>query len=155
MPPPPGLSLSEASMKVARILQGKSGDIASVTPGCTIPDVVDLLCERDVGAVIVLDPDGDMAGIVSERDIVRALDVHGADLSGLTAADLMTSDVRHCRPEHDIDDVMRQMSDGRFRHLPVLADGCLSGVISIGDAVRARIDELEREREALQHYIAG
>ena len=142
-------------MKVARILQRKSGDIASVDPGRSIPEVVGMLCARDVGAVLVLDDNGRMAGILSERDIVRALDIHGPDLSGLTAGDLMTSEVTHCDPGHDIDDIMRTMTEGRFRHLPVLEDERLVGVISIGDAVRARIEELEREREALQHYIAG
>ena len=142
-------------MKVARILQRKSGEIASVDPGRTIPDVVSTLCERDIGAVIVLDQGGRMAGILSERDIVRALDIHGPDLSGLTAGDLMTTEVSHCEPGQDINDVMRSMTEGRFRHMPVLDDDRLVGVISIGDAVRARIEELEREREALQHYIAG
>lgn len=142
-------------MKISRILQRKSGEIASVAPDRSIPEVVAILCERDIGAVIVLDEAQQMAGIVSERDIVRALDEHGPDLSGLTAADLMTREVKHCAPEEDINHVMRVMTDGRFRHLPILDDGRLVGIISIGDAVRARIEELEREREALQHYIAG
>lgn len=142
-------------MKVAKILQRKGGDVASVDPQRAIPEVVSLLCERDIGAVIVVDRHGQMAGIVSERDIVRALDNHGPDLSGLTAGDLMTREVSHCDAEQDINDVMRGMTEGRFRHMPVLDDGRLIGVISIGDAVSARMEELEREREALQHYIAG
>ncbi len=142
-------------MKVSRILQRKSGDIASVDPERSIPDVVAMLCQRDIGAVLVLDAEGQMVGIVSERDIVRALDEHGPDLSGLRASDLMTREVTHCDPGHDINDIMRHMTEGRFRHMPVLDDGRLVGVISIGDAVRARIEELEREREALQNYIAG
>ena len=142
-------------MKIARILQHKSGEIASVKPDRPIPDVVAVLCEHDIGAVLVLDDSGQMVGILSERDIVRALDEHGPDLSGVTAADLMTRNVKHCSPDQDINYVMREMSDGRFRHLPILDDGRLVGIISIGDAVRARIEELEREREALQHYIAG
>lgn len=142
-------------MKISRILQRKAGEIASVEPGRSIPEVVAVLCERDIGAVIVIDEAGQMAGIVSERDIVRALDEHGPDLSGLTAADLMTREITHCAPDQDINHVMREMTEGRFRHMPILDDGRLVGIISIGDAVRARIEELEREREALQHYIAG
>lgn len=142
-------------MKISRILQRKSGELASVEPGRSIPEVVGVLCQRDIGAVIVIDENDHMAGILSERDIVRALDVHGPDLSGLSAADLMTREVTHCRPDQDINHVMREMSDGRFRHMPILDDGRLVGIISIGDAVRARIEELEQEREALQHYISG
>lgn len=142
-------------MKISRILQRKAGEIASVDPGRSIPDVVAVLCQRDIGAVLVLDDAQQIAGIVSERDIARALDEHGPDLSGLTAADLMTREVKHCAPDQDINHVMREMTDGRFRHMPILDDGRLVGIISIGDVVRARIEELEREREALQHYIAG
>jgi|AntRauTorcE11898_2_1112593.scaffolds.fasta_scaffold00896_2 CBS domain-containing protein len=142
-------------MRISRILQRKSGDIASVEPERPILDVVAILCQRDIGAVLVLDSAQQMVGIVSERDIVRALDEHGPDLSGVTAADLMTRDVKHGAPDQDINHVMREMTEGRFRHLPILDDGRLIGIISIGDAVRARIEELEREREALQHYIAG
>ena len=142
-------------MKVARILQGKSGEIASVEPGRSIPDVVSMLCKYDIGAVVVTDQDGAMVGILSERDIVRALDIHGPDLSGVTAGDLMTTKVSHCEPNQDTNDVMRMMTDGRFRHMPVMEDDRLVGVVSIGDAVRSRIQELEHEREALQHYISG
>lgn len=142
-------------MKVSRILQSKTADVATVGRDRPILEVVALLRQRDIGAVIVSEPDGTIAGILSERDIVRALAERSPDLSPLRAADLMTADVTYCEPRNDINEVMKLMTDGRFRHMPVLEEGRLVGVVSIGDAVRARIDELERETEALQHYIAG
>jgi CBS domain-containing protein len=141
-------------MKVAQILQAKSSEMATVQRDRPIAEVVALLRAQDIGAVIVVEADGTLAGILSERDIVRALD-KAPDLATLCAADLMTAEVAHCEPHHDINEVMKSMTTGRFRHMPVMDNGRLAGLVSIGDAVRARIDELEREREALQHYIAG
>ena len=142
-------------MKVSRILQGKNDEVVTVERERPILEVVELLRQRDIGAVIVTEASGAVTGILSERDIVRALAERGPDLASLRAADLMTTDVTHCEPRNDINEVMKLMTDGRFRHLPVLEEGRLVGVVSIGDAVRARIDELERETQALQNYIAG
>ncbi len=142
-------------MKVSRILQNKGGDVATVTPETPILEVVAEMRSRGIGAMVVTDPDGGIAGILSERDIVQSLADHGEGLAQLSARDLMTSEVSVCDSNHDVNDVMRQMSGGRFRHVPVVEQGKVSGVISIGDVVRARIDELERETEALQHYISG
>ena len=143
-------------MKVSKILQGKNAEVATVERERPILEVVELLRQRDIGAVIVIEPDGSVAGILSERDIVRAMAERGpTDLVPLQAADLMTTEVTHCEPRHDINQIMKLMTEGRFRHMPVLEEGQLVGVVSIGDAVRARIDELERETQALQNYIAG
>lgn len=142
-------------MKLSRILQHKGGDVATVPPERPILDVVGELRRRRIGAVVVVDPDGAMVGILSERDIVHALAATGPDLASLTAQDLMTREVQTCTPDHDVNYVMRQMTDGAFRHVPVMEDGRLSGIISIGDVVRARIDELENERAELQRYISG
>lgn len=142
-------------MKVSRILQAKGGEVATVSPDRPVLEVVAELRARRIGAVVVLDDDGGIAGILSERDVVHALADHGPDLARLTARDLMTTEVTVCDPGHDVPHVMRQMSGGRFRHVPVIDDGRLVGIISIGDVVRARIEELERETEALQHYITG
>lgn len=142
-------------MKVSRILQAKGSEVATVAPDRPVLEVVAELRERRIGALVVVEPDGRIVGIVSERDVVHALADHGPALEGLTARDLMTADVTICEPGHDVHYVMRQMSGGRFRHVPVVVDDRLAGIISIGDVVRARIDELERETEALQHYITG
>lgn len=142
-------------MKVSRILHFKGGEVITVSPDRPILEVVTLLKERGIGAVVVVGDDGMIAGILSERDIVHALADQATDLARLRAADLMTTQVSICESDHPVNDVMRQMTEGRFRHVPVVDDGRLAGIISIGDVVRARIEELEREREALQHYIAG
>ncbi len=142
-------------MKLSRILHRKGSDVATIAPERPILEVVTELRQRRIGAVVVTDKDGAMVGILSERDVVHALADRGPDLSQLTAADLMTAEVQTCTPDHDVNFVMRQMTDGGFRHVPVLQDGKLAGVISIGDVVRARIDELENERAELQRYIAG
>lgn len=142
-------------MKVSRILQHKGGDVATVTPETPVVDVVAQLREHRIGAMVVVEPDGSICGIISERDIVRALAEHGADLLQLKTSDLMTHDVSVCSTDVDIDHIMRQMTEGSFRHVPVVEDGRLIGIVSIGDVVKARIRELEQEKSALQHYIAG
>ncbi len=142
-------------MKVSRILQHKGSEVATVRPETPVIDVVAQLRERRIGAMVVVDPDGSICGIISERDIVRALAEHGPDLATLKTSDLMTADVSVCNSDVGIDDIMRQMTDGGFRHVPVVEDGTLAGIVSIGDVVKARIRELEQEKSALQHYIAG
>lgn len=142
-------------MKVSRILQFKGNEVATVEPETPITEVVSSLRERKIGAMVVVEPDGSICGIISERDIVRALAEHGSDLARLKTADLMTAGVSVCEKNTDIDDIMRQMTEGNFRHVPVVDNGQLSGIVSIGDVVKARIRELEQEKSALQHYIAG
>lgn len=142
-------------MKVSRILHYKDDELATVSPERPILEVVTILKQRGIGAVVVIGDDGSIAGILSERDIVHALVDQGTDLERLRAADLMTTQVSICGPDHHVNDLMKQMTAGHFRHVPVVDDGRLTGIISIGDVVRARIEELERETEALQHYIAG
>lgn len=142
-------------MKVSRILQAKGNDVVAVSPQRPVLEVVAELKARRIGAVLVLDDDERIAGILSERDVVHALADEGPDLERLRAADLMTTEVTVCEPHFDVNEVMRQMTAGRFRHVPVVQDGRVAGIISIGDVVRARIQELEQETEALQHYIAG
>lgn len=142
-------------MKVARILQHKGTEVSTVEPQTPVLEVVARLREHHIGAMVVLEPDGRICGIISERDIVLALAEHGAELERFKTADLMTSGVSVCSSETGIDDIMRQMTDGGFRHLPVVENDRLAGIVSIGDVVKARIDELEREKSDLQHYIAG
>lgn len=142
-------------MKLAQILRHKGSEVATVRPERPILEVVAELRQRGIGAVVVTDDAERMVGIVSERDIVHALADKGADLTKLTVADLMTSNVQTCTPDHDVNFVMQKMTEGRFRHIPVLENGWLTGIISIGDVVRARMDELENERAQLQRYISG
>jgi CBS domain-containing protein len=142
-------------MKIASILHTKGGDVTTVSADRPILEIVAELRQRGIGAVVIIGADGSVGGILSERDIVHALADHGEGLSDVTVGDLMTPAVTVCSPDDHVDDVMRQMSGGRFRHVPVVDNGKLAGIISIGDVVRARIDELERETEALQQYISG
>lgn len=142
-------------MKVSRILRSKQGDTVTVSPDMPVLEAAAELARHRIGAVIVLDADGSLAGIISERDIARALPERGPDLSRLKVADLMTREVTVCNPDHDVHHVMKQMTEGAFRHVPVVDGDRLAGIISIGDVVRARIDELEHEAADLQRYIVG
>lgn len=142
-------------MKVKDILQMKGSDVSTVSKDRPIMDVVAQLTDQKIGAVVVIDSPGKVIGIVSERDIVRAMGQHGLDIARLTAADLMTSEVKTCSPDESIDAVMTTMTHGRFRHMPVIEKGALAGLVSIGDAVKGRIQDLEHEREALKSYIAS
>jgi CBS domain-containing protein len=141
-------------MKVQSILKSKGGDVVTVAPDAAILDIADTLKQKGIGAVVVLGPGDAVAGILSERDIVRGLAEHGAKLSGKRASDLMTREVKTCTPDHSVDDLMKIMTEGRFRHVPVVDRGRLAGVISIGDVVKNRLDELEAETGALRSYIA-
>ena len=142
-------------MKVAQLLKGRSDSVATVSAETPIPAVVAMLKSRKIGAVVVVDGDGDIAGILSERDIVGGLADQGAQVLDGVARDLMTVSVKTCRPGHDVTWIMRTMTEGRFRHIPVMDNGKMVGIVSIGDAVKARIQELEQEAQALQNFIVG
>ncbi len=142
-------------MLISEILKRKGDDVATTTPDSTIRSVVATLAELKVGALVV-SADGDtIDGIISERDLVRGLAADDVGLMQRTAADLMTADVVCCSPTSSIDELMGQMTQGRFRHVPVREDGSLVGIVSIGDIVNARLDELETERQHLTDYISG
>nr|BFE36579.1 CBS domain-containing protein [Actinomadura rugatobispora] len=127
--------------------------MATVRPDATVRDLLAALAEHNIGAVVV-SPDGaTIAGIASERDVVRRLHEHGADLLGRPVSTIMTAQVRTCEPGADVDDLRRTMTEHRIRHLPVVEDGRLAGIVSIGDVVKSAIDELESEREYLVDYI--
>ncbi len=145
----------ETAMQVSAILKEKGREVVTADPDTPIAEIVATLKDRGIGAVIVAG-DGDIpAGILSERDIVRAMPKHGAKLMTMRASDLMTREVVTCTQEHTVDEVMKIMTEGRFRHLPVIEGGKLVGVISIGDAVKHRLGELEAEAGALRSYIAS
>jgi CBS domain-containing protein len=142
-------------MLIAQILAGKGRDVISTRPEATIDEVAHLLNDKRIGAVVVLDAGRQLCGIISERDLARGLARHGAALLRMQVADLMTRDVVTCAPEDDLQTLMQRMTEGRFRHLPVVKDGSLSGIISIGDVVKHRLQELEVETHMLQDYIHG
>ena len=142
-------------MTVAVILKTKGSDVVSVAPGDTLASVVDTLAKRRIGAVLVLEPSGMVAGMLSERDVVRALSQHGADALGMSVKSFMTAEVVHASPAESIEMVMEKMTIGRFRHLPILDHGRVAGIISIGDVVKRRIDDAVHEADALREYVAS
>ncbi len=141
-------------MRIADLLRNKGSAVATVEPSATVADLIGALATHNVGAMPVVD-DGVVIGIVSERDVVRRLHDDGPAMLTATVAEIMTTDVTTCEPGTDVTELARIMTARRFRHLPVVVDGSLVGIVSIGDIVKARIDQLESERAQLQSYIAG
>jgi CBS domain-containing protein len=142
-------------MTVAAILRHKGTEIASVAPATKISNVTTILAEWRIGAVLVRDSAGQLLGIVSERDIVLCLAREGAACLQMTAAQLMTSALHTVSPETTTDHVMTLMTASRIRHLPVLDHGELVGVISIGDVVKAQLNDRAQEVDSLRAYVAG
>lgn len=141
-------------MSVATILKSKGSTVVSVNPDDTLASVVDVLSKRRIGAVLVLSNDA-VAGVLSERDVVRALARHGAECLARPASEYMTSDVVHAAPTDTVEVLMEKMTVGRFRHVPILEGGRLIGIISIGDVVKRRIDDAVHEAEALREYVSS
>lgn len=150
----PSPTIGGPPVLIADVLRNKGPGVTTVAPGATVTELIATLAERNVGALPVVDGDR-LVGIVSERDVVRRLHAGGAPVLGATVAEIMTSDVTTCSPGDGAAELAAVMTTGRFRHLPVVVDGVLTGIVSIGDLVKARIDALESEREQLQSYIAG
>ena len=142
-------------MLVSQVLRRKGSEVATIEPGASITAVLALLAEHGVGALVVSGDGRAVDGIVSERDIVRAMARHGADTLDMSAAELMTAQVVTCSPDASIDQLMAAMTERRFRHVPVTEDHVLVGIVSIGDVVNARVRELETETEQLTNYISG
>ena len=141
-------------MTVKAILSRKGSDVVTIAPTANLSEAVKLLAERRIGAVIVTGADNRVAGILSERDIVRVLGERGADALGDNIAAVMTRKVTTCVEADTVSDIMERMTTGKFRHVPVVEQGRLAGVISIGDVVKFRVEEIERESDALREYIA-
>ena len=140
-------------MIVAQILASKGRDVATTSPDKTISEVATELAKRRIGALVVTERSR-LIGIVSERDIVKALGLNGAGILGDPVASIMTRDVVTCREWEKINTVMGRMTERRFRHLPVVEEGDLVGLVSIGDVVKARIEQVEFEADELRTYIA-
>jgi CBS domain-containing protein len=142
-------------MSVRAILKEKGQRVVTVAQATTIREVVATLSREKIGVVVVSDDGASVAGILSERDIVKGLAERGAKLLDLTARDLMTRSFTPAKLDMPILHVLEMMTEGRFRHMPVVDDGSLVGLVSIGDAVKARLDILESETEHLKQYIGG
>ena len=142
-------------MTVAAILKHKGRDVAHVRPTATVAEVVQTLTERRIGAVVVLDSAGQLLGIVSERDVVRSLAEQGARTMEMTAAQLMTTELHTAGPGTSVAEVTAMMTEGRFRHMPVMDGERLLGIVSIGDAVKARLSQQDQEVDSLKAYVAG
>jgi len=140
-------------MIVAHILADKGRDVATTTPDRAISEVAADLAARKIGALLVIER-GRVAGIVSERDIVKAIGLRGPGILADSVATIMTRDVITCSESDTINHVMSRMTRRRFRHLPVVEDGELVGIVSIGDVVKARIEQVEHEADELRSYIA-
>ena len=140
-------------MRISNVLRSKGATVVTVQPDETIKGLLRLLAEHRIGAMVVSTDGRTLEGIVSERDVVRALHTEGPALLDRKVSDIMTADVHTCGPEAPIDDLMRTMTDERVRHIPVVVDGVLRGIVSIGDVVKFRIDELTSERDQLSAYI--
>jgi len=146
-------ALEGFSMLVGTILQHKGSAVIGVSPFDTILSVSRTLSENRIGAALVRDPDGAVMGIISERDIVRGMAAHGPGTTGLQAQQFMTREVISISPQHRVTEAMEVMTNKRVRHLPVMEDGKVIGMVSIGDLVKARIDEAELEAAQLKEYV--
>ena len=140
-------------MQVRDVLRHKGRGVATVSPDVTVADLLSRLAENNVGAMVVTSESGSVRGIVSERDVVRALHRTGNSLMAEPVSSIMTSSVTTTTPDDSVESLARIMTESRIRHLPVIDDGRLAGIVSIGDVVKNRIDQLESERESLIGYI--
>ena len=140
-------------MHVAAVIKRKGSDVVTIASDRTIAEAVNVLAERRIGAILVMDGNDAVGGIISERDIVGALSRSGADVLTQKVGDVMTTDVRSCSCHDTIAEVMTVMTQERSRHLPVIDDGKVVGMISIGDVVKQRLDDTELEVESLRGYV--
>jgi CBS domain-containing protein len=141
-------------MTVDHILQAKGRDVVTIEPTRTLAEAARILSERRIGAIIVSDVFRPVVGIFSERDIVRAVAARGAAALDDPVAGLMTEKVVTCTGKATVNEVMEMMTDGKFRHVPVVENGHLAGIVSIGDIVKHRLAEIEAETRAMRDYIA-
>lgn len=140
-------------MKISDVLRSKGNEVVTIKPDDTVGHLLGVLSQHGVGALVVSDDGQAVAGIVSERDVVRHLNRAGADVLGEPVRAIMTSEVTTCGPDTAIEDLAQMMTDQRIRHVPVLHDGSLHAIVSIGDVVKHRIAMLQSERDHLASYI--
>ncbi len=140
-------------MRINEVIRHKGTDVVTVVPDARVSELLDLLSRHGIGALVVSADGQQVDGIVSERDVVRHLQTSGAAVLDTRVADIMTVEVSTCGPDDDVEQLMRQMTDLRVRHVPVVVEGSLRGIVSIGDLVKHRIDELQLERDELVGYL--
>jgi len=148
-----GFGSKEIAMIVKSIIDNKGGDVVTIEPGASLDEAAKLLAERRIGAVVVLGADDRLVGILSERDIVLAISERGATAMQEQVSQVMTRKVATCTLDETIHSIMERMTEGKFRHVPVIEQDRLAGIISIGDVVKNRIMEMEQESDALKSYI--
>lgn len=139
-------------MRIADVLRSKGASVATITPETSVAGLLTELSVHNIGAMVVVSPDG-LVGIVSERDVVRALQQRGAELLTRPVAEIMSTLVATCSPNDSVDSLSALMTTNRVRHVPVLNNGRLAGIVSIGDVVKTRMEELEAQQEQLEAYI--
>ena len=141
-------------MNVASILKLKGRAVSTARPDATLLDVAQKLGAKKIGAIVMVGDNGHVAGIISERDIIRVLAERGAEALAQNVSEVMTRNVISCQETSELDELMETMTKGRFRHLPVIEDGALVGIISIGDVVKYHVAEVEMEVSAMRSYLA-
>jgi CBS domain-containing protein len=141
-------------MRVHDVLRRKGAEVITVRPEATVRELLDMLAEHRIGALVVSQDGKAVDGIVSERDIVRRLHDRGPAVLDATVTEIMTDEVSTVGPDEHLEHLMALMTNNRFRHVPVVTDGALVGIISIGDVVKHRMDELQSERDQLVGYIS-
>jgi CBS domain-containing protein len=142
-------------MNVHTILRNKGRSVVTIHPDATIERAIGVLRQRGIGALVVSDDGENVAGILSERDIVEALGRYGSELLAVSVAEVMTCPVVTCEPEDSVAELMAEMTTRRIRHFPVVEGGRLIGIVSIGDLVKNRLDEIEYEAHSMRSFIAG
>jgi CBS domain-containing protein len=142
-------------MKVSNLLRTKGREVSTISQERSVNDAIALLKERGIGALVVTGQHAPLVGIFSERDVVRALAASGEKALTLKVSELMSRDVVTCSASTELDELMTTMTERRIRHVPVVDDGQLVGLVSIGDIVKARLDELEQEKKDLLDYVSG
>jgi CBS domain-containing protein len=140
-------------MRISDVIRRKGDTVVTLRSDATVMRLLEVLEKNHIGAVVVSDDGSSVSGIVSERDVVRHLQTDGVGVLEETVAMIMTSDVQTCAPEDSIDELARVMTERRIRHIPVVVDGKVAAIVSIGDIVKGRIDELQTERDHLVGYI--
>jgi CBS domain-containing protein len=140
-------------MTVKAILSRKGSEVATIEPSATLAEAIKMLAERRIGALVITGADRRVVGIISERDIVRALGARGPSAVDGPVGDVMTRKVVSCSQSETVCEIMERMTSGKFRHVPVVEQGRLIGIVSIGDVVKSRLEEMEHEQAALQDYI--
>jgi CBS domain-containing protein len=139
---------------IANILKVKGRSVTTARPDDTVQEIADRLAQRKIGAIVIVGGGGSVTGIISERDLIRVIAQRGADALSMPVSEVMTREVVVCGEATSVDDIMEMMTNGRFRHLPVVEEGRLVGIVSIGDIVKHHIAEVELEVSAMRGYFA-